>query len=88
LALEPNQEPDDGGTTARPALRRLHGNATVTQGNRLSYRYWSSKSTQEIVDSLRPGSKEPLLVKRDGTVMQGNTRTLIFEQRGVDAVLI
>lgn len=72
------------GSTARSALRRLHANVTITQGNQSSYRYWSSKATPDIVDLLRPGSKEPLMVKQDGTVMQGNTRTLILEERGVD----
>jgi hypothetical protein len=39
---------------------------------------------QEIIESLRPGTQEPLRAKQDGTVMQGNTRVLILEQRGVD----
>jgi hypothetical protein len=54
------------------------------QSNRSSYRYWSLKSTQEIVDSLQVGANEPLTVKQDGTVMQVNTRILILQQRRFD----
>ena len=55
------------------------------RSNATSYEYWNSKSTEEIIESLKPGSPdEPLTVKGDGSVMQGNTRLLILEQRGVD----
>jgi hypothetical protein len=64
-------------------LRRLHSDATMEFGNRSSFLYWSSKSTDEIVRSLSPGSNEPLIVKGDGTVMQGNTRIMVLERRGV-----
>jgi len=46
--------------------------------NRSSYNYWRSKSTREIVDSVQPGGVEPLRVKQDGTVMNGNTRILVL----------
>jgi hypothetical protein len=34
------------------------------------------------VDSLRPGALQPLIVKPDGTVVQGNTRVKVLEERG------
>jgi hypothetical protein len=50
-----------------------------------SFDFWEPKSTEEIIESLREGSEfEPLRVKPDGTVMQGNTRVFILKQRGVD----
>jgi hypothetical protein len=34
------------------------------------------------VESLRPGKPECLKVKDDGTVMDGNTRVKVLEERG------
>ncbi len=66
-------------------LSRLHGDATITQGNASGYDYWSKKSTEEIIESLKPGSKfGELTVKPNGTIMNGNTRTKVLEERGVD----
>jgi hypothetical protein len=63
----------------------LHSDATITQGNSASYQFWQNKTTAEIIESLKPGSEYgPLTVKLDGTVMQGNTRIKILEERGVD----
>ena len=53
-------------------------------GNKSSYDYWSKKSTEEIIDSLKPGSVEPLMVKENGVIMQGNTRIMILQQRAID----
>jgi RHS repeat-associated protein len=40
-------------------------------------------STQDIIKDLQSGA-EPLVVKPDGTVMNGNTRLLVLEERGID----
>jgi hypothetical protein len=76
-----DSEPDPG---IQPGLRRLHPHATITLDNQASHKYWCSKSTREIVDSLQPGGMEPLTAKQDGTVMQGNTRIPVLEERGFD----
>ena len=34
--------------------------------------------------SLAPGERESLKVKTDGTVMDGNTRAKVLEERGYD----
>jgi hypothetical protein len=49
-------------------------------------RRWRQKSTEEIIQCLEPrvGNQEALTVKPDGTVVQGNTRTKVLEERGVD----
>jgi hypothetical protein len=53
--------------------------------NNLSgYTYWSSKSTEDIVNSLAPGQEEELTVDANGKVWQGNTRIKILQDRGVD----
>jgi len=67
---------DQGGS---PALQRLHPDKTIASRNQSSYKYWSSKTTREIIDSLASGSNEPLIVKASGMVMQGNTRVIILE---------
>lgn len=46
--------------------------------------YWRKQPTATIVESLRPGKPEPLIVETDGTVMQGNHRIKILEERGYD----
>jgi len=69
--------------TERLPLRRLHPDQTVLSSNRSSHNYWATKSTEEIIDSLAADQPEPLMVKADGTVMQGNTRVMILQQRGV-----
>lgn len=81
MTFEINVLPDPA---HEPELRRLHSDVTIMTSNQSSYRYWCSQNMQEIIESLRPGTQEPLRAKQDGTVMQGNTRVLILEQRGVD----
>lgn len=77
---DPNN-PDPGNNT-QPPLKRIHSDETTKSGNRSSYDYWSKKSTNDIVGSLRPGQEEPLTVKPGGRIYQGNTRILILEERG------
>ena len=82
------EKPSDFGRNASGEfvpLSRLHGDATITQGNASGYDFWSKKSTEEIIESLKPGSNfGELTVKPNGTIMNGNTRTKVLEERGVD----
>jgi len=64
-----------------PPLQLLHGPGTLKES---SLDYWRGKSTQEIVDSLKPGQMEPLITRDDGTVLQGNHRIQILMERGYD----
>lgn len=75
----PDHDPE-----GRPRLRRIHTAETIKSSNSSSYNYWRQRSTEEIVRSLRSGADEPLLVKPDGRIYQGNTRILILEERGFD----
>jgi len=79
-----DEAPQGGVPGGKPALRRLHADATIIRGNQSAYRYWVTRTSEAIVASLQPGSREPLMVEPDGTVTQGNTRTLVLEQRGFD----
>jgi hypothetical protein len=70
---------------SRPPLRRIHADETLESGsNRLSLEYWRQCSTDEIVESLRPGNVEPLKVKPDGRIFDGNVRIKALEERGFD----
>lgn len=72
-------------TEDRPSLRPIHSIDTLRSPRyRRSFAYWEQKSTQEIVASLKPGQREPLVVKPDGRVIQGNTKITILMQRGYD----
>ena len=74
-----------GGGNPPPTLKRLHPDSTLESGSsKYSLDYWRRRSTDDIVDSLRPGNKEPLIVKPDGTIMNGNTRVKVLEERGYD----
>ena len=65
--------------------RRVHSEQTLTSGyGQYTYAYWLGQSTQDIVNSLQPNAQDPLTVRPDGTVLDGNTRLLILEQRGYD----
>lgn len=75
--------PRGGGS--RPPLRRIHDSIYEQDRDaRRSLEYHRSRSTDEIVESLRPrpGNKEELRVKADGRVFQGNTRIKVLEERG------
>lgn len=65
-------------------LRLLHPDSTFARGAyRLSLDYWRKQPTDLILGSLRPGSSAgSLTVKKDGTVMQGNTRVKVLLERG------
>jgi hypothetical protein len=68
----------------QPALKRIHSNDTLKNSNKSSYDYLNKMSTKDIVKSLQPGQEESLIVKPDGRVFQGNMRTMILEERGVN----
>jgi hypothetical protein len=65
-------------------LHRIHSDETITRGNKSSYDFWNSKPTEEIIESLKPNSDIPLKVYPNGGIADGNTRTKILEERGVD----
>ena len=72
------------GMDAIPPLKRIHADNTYVQDPlaRRSLEYHRQRSTEDIVDSLRPGAGEPLIVKPDGSIVQGNTRIKVLEERG------
>ena len=73
------------GSGKLPPLRRIHDAVYEQEPKaRRSLDYHRTRSTEEIVESLRPGpsNDEPLRVKSDGRIFQGNTRIKVLEERG------
>ena len=60
----------------------MHQEETIRSG--AGFQYWERQSTDDILDSLRPGAERPLVVDEHGTVWDGNRRTFILRQRGHD----
>ena len=66
-----------------PPLKRLHEEVyNQSRTAQKSPEYHRGSTTEEIVESLRPGALQPLIVKPDATVVQGNTRIKVLEERG------
>jgi hypothetical protein len=69
----------------QPKLRRIHPDSTYERGSaRYSLESIRRMSTGEIVDSLAPRAAEPLTVKLDGRIFDGNTRIKVLQERGYD----
>jgi hypothetical protein len=56
----------------------------MSGAGRFSLEYWRRQSTDEIIESLRPGKIEALKAKTDGRILNGNIRIKVLEERGFD----
>ncbi|CAN5446695.1 hypothetical protein BH20ACI1_BH20ACI1_22710 [soil metagenome] len=66
-------------------LRLIHSDETLENGiARFSLMFWRTQSTKSIVESLRIGQIEPLKVKSDGRIFNGNVRCRILIERNFD----
>jgi hypothetical protein len=55
--------------------------------DRSSLAYWRAKTPNYILESLSDAANpdyEPLVVRQDGTVLNGNTRLFVLNERGYD----
>lgn len=73
-----------GALDEMPELQRIHS-ASTYEADPLAriLTYWRTRSTQEIIDSHKPGQPESLKTWPDGRMASGNTRTLVLEERGI-----
>jgi uncharacterized protein RhaS with RHS repeats len=72
---------ETGGKGLQP-LTRMHPDSSLSPA---ALEYWRRQSTNDIIKSLSPGSAEPLKVDPlTGKIWNGNTRTKILQERGVD----
>ncbi|MER0243696.1 polymorphic toxin-type HINT domain-containing protein [Streptomyces sp. HSW2009] len=62
-------------------LKSLHPDSSL---DRSSLDFWGKQDTEDIIFSLRPGAREALRVKPDGTIANGNTRVKVLRDRGYD----
>jgi hypothetical protein len=64
-----------------PPLKPLHADDTLIKSKLDTY---AKRTTQELIDSLKPGLSGSLKARPDGTVVDGNHRIKILRDRGVD----
>jgi len=68
-----------------PLLRLIHSDETLENGiARFSLMFWRTQSTKSIVESLQIGRIEPLKVKSDGRIFNGNVRCKVLIERDFD----
>lgn len=64
-----------------PPLKSLHPDSSLSQ---VKFAQFSKLSTDELIDSLRPGFPGSLKTRPDGTVIDGHHRLAVLRDRGVD----
>ena len=64
-----------------PPLKSLHPDSALSAPKLAKTR---RMTTQEILDSLRPGLPESLKARPDGTIMNGHHRIKILKERGMN----
>jgi len=64
-----------------PKLKPLHVDGELSAPKISQY---SKLTTQELLDSLRPGKPGSLKARPDGTVLDGHHRLRILSERGID----
>ena len=73
-----------------PPLQRIHPDSTYERDleARRSLDYWRKQTTPSIVESLKPGTQEPLTTYPDGRVANGNTRLKVLQEPGYNINLL
>jgi hypothetical protein len=64
-----------------PPLTPLHPDSSLSDAKLAKY---DRLTTQELIDSLKPGLTESLKVRPDGTILNGHHRIHILRGRGVN----
>jgi hypothetical protein len=64
-----------------PPLKPPHPDSSLSPAKLQNY---AKASTRALIDSLRPGGKDSLKAKPDGTMLDGHHRIKILRERGVD----
>jgi ParB-like chromosome segregation protein Spo0J len=66
---------------SQPPLKFLHPDSSLSEAKLAQY---DKLSTQELIDSLKPGQPGSLKVRPDGVVIDGHHRIKILRDRGAD----
>jgi ParB-like chromosome segregation protein Spo0J len=64
-----------------PPLKPLHPDSSLSRAKLENY---GKASTQQLINSLKPGQAGALKVRPDGTLVDGHHRIKILRDRGVD----
>ena len=64
-----------------PSLKPLHSDESLLP---LKLEEYGRRSTDALVESLRPGKTHSLKARPDGTILDGHHRIRILRDRGVD----
>jgi len=64
-----------------PPLRPLHPETYLVQSK---LEHFKRLASEKLKDSLRPGQKDSLKVRPDGTILDGHHRIAILRLRGID----
>ena len=66
---------------SQPPLKSLRPESSLSQPKLAQF---DKLTTEELMESLRPGQEGALKVKRDGTMVDGHHRIRVLRDRGVD----
>ena len=66
---------------SQPPLTPLHSDQTLVTTKLETYR---KLSDQVLIESLKPGKREALKARPDGTVLDGHHRIKVLRERGLD----
>lgn len=66
---------------SQPFLKSLHPESSLSQPKLDQFR---RLTTEELIESLRPGKPGALKVRPDGTIIDGHHRITILRDRGID----
>jgi ParB-like chromosome segregation protein Spo0J len=66
---------------SRPPLKPLHSDESLIKSKLDEY---GRRSTEELIDSLKPGQSGSLKARPDGTIVDGHHRIKILRDRAVD----
>ena len=80
-AFEENAHDLGGWEEVMPPLKPLHADEALSKAKLETF---ARASTQELIDSLRPGQQGSLKTKPDGTMIDGHHRIKILRDGGVD----
>lgn len=64
-----------------PALKPLHVDDSLIESKLKKY---GKLTTEELIESLKPGQQGSLKVRPEGTILDGHHRIKILRDRGVD----